>query len=285
MKSLSASYLSELAGDNQNRALMVKIIAANGTAITATTHDKPLTVDLGDGDGFQQYLPSYGISPSELAMNKGFATDDVELVGEYSDLIEEVSIAGGLYTSGDVYLFEVVWDNLAAGLNPKFKGYISHARSLGDRFTLIVKSEIQKFQQTQGRVITAYCTATHGDDKCKRVVPDFAGQITSVTDSYSFVTDVVQADDFFTNGELEFTSGDLTGVKVVKVFAYLNTGAVTLWTPPPLAPEVGDNIIIREGCPKTLPACVARSNAINFRAYPFFPGSDAILTYQLPQSS
>jgi hypothetical protein len=111
--------------------------------------------------------------------------------------------------------------------------------------------------------------------------------ITAVTNAMRFAVSYTggdQADDFFNTGEIEFTSGALDGTIAENLFKWDSTGAGTaslvLMVPLPDAPEVGDTLLVRQGCPKTRAACKLRQpggDAAPFQGFPDVPGEDILL--------
>lgn len=99
--------------------------------------------------------------------------------------------------------------------------------------------------------------------------------LTTVTNRSTFILTELAGfpDNSFTGGEIEFTSGDLDGVK-----ATIKTqvaGTITLFEELAFLPLIGDTLTATVGCRKRLTEdCVGVfENSTNFQGFPFVPGS------------
>jgi uncharacterized phage protein (TIGR02218 family) len=105
----------------------------------------------------------------------------------------------------------------------------------------------------------------------------FTGSVTGVTSTRVFTdTAQAQADDYFVEGSVLFTSGGNAGYeRKCKAFA---SGQFTLATPFPFAIEVGDGFTAVAGCRKRLMEdCKAKfDNVLNFGGEPHIVGTDAL---------
>ncbi len=101
-----------------------------------------------------------------------------------------------------------------------------------------------------------------------------SGTITSATnDRVFFDTSRLEADGFFDQGKITFTSGLNIG-RSMEVKSYLNTGGqIDLVIPMVEAVQVGDAYTLHAGCSKDFQtACKTKfDNTINFRAFPHVP--------------
>lgn len=90
------------------------------------------------------------------------------------------------------------------------------------------------------------------------------------------------ADDWFSGGVLNWTSGGNSG-RTARVVAHAKRdGAVTLtlWPGAGFAPAAGDAFQVTAGCDKSFATCKAKfANAANFRGFPHLPGNDAGYSY------
>jgi uncharacterized phage protein (TIGR02218 family) len=193
-------------------------------------------------------------------------------------------LIGGRFDDAVARLFIVNWASLASSPAKLLYGPVVLAEAMGGRFRLSIHSEISKFAQTTGRLITAYCDADFGDARCGYTVTPLAATVTAVTDERNFTVSFTgsYANDYFNKGTVTFTAGALNGTRPVEVFDWTSGGAIALWTGPPEAPEIGDTLELRQGCGKTRAACLVYDNVINFRGFPDVPGSDQVLKYPNP---
>jgi uncharacterized phage protein (TIGR02218 family) len=277
-----------LAGRAHTRCTCLRLDLADGSTLAITDHDIDISFDIGDGA--VTYSASTGVLPSDIALSCGFGTDDVEVVGPVTEtgLTTRAAILGGRFDDAVARLFMIDWSQQANEEIALMRGVVAGATVEGSRFRLTVNSEIAKFRQDIGRVITAYCDADFGDARCGYTVTPLAATITAVTDERAFTVSYsgTYATGFFNMGTVTFTSGDLSGIRPVEVFTFTSGGAgagsVALWLGLPETPAVGDTLQLRQGCGKTRAACLAYDNVVNFRGFPDVPGSDQVLRYPNP---
>lgn len=290
MRTLSANLTSHLAKRAHTRCAMLRLDLVGGDTLAVTDHDKSLAFDLGDGEA--TYTPRTGIMPSDLSLSVGFEPDDIEITGPLVETATEdwhvtrAMILGGKFDDAVARFFQVNWDDLTAGAIKLLKGYVVLAEVQGAKFKLTINSEISKYKQEVGRVITAYCDADFGDARCGYVRTPLAATVASVTDetTFSVTFSGSYADDYFNKGTVEFQTGELAGGRPVEVLDWSSGGVVTLWTGLPEAPQVGDTLNLYQGCEKTRTACMAYDNILNFRGFPDVPGTDQVLKYPNPGS-
>lgn len=290
MRTLAAGMTSHLATDTHTRCGMLRLDLVDGSTVAVTDHDRTLSFDLGDGAA--SYSPRTGILPSDLSLSTGFDADEVEITGPVVDTATEdwhvtrAAVLGGRFDDAVARYFQVNWKSLASGPIRLLKGYVVRAEVSGSRFKLTIHSEISKFRQETGRVITAYCDADFQDMRCGYSEAADALTVTAVTDSrlFSVGNTSSRADDYFNRGTVTFTSGALVGTRPVEIQDFATSGAVSLWTDLVEAPQVGDTVELRRGCGKTRADCMAYNNIINFRGFPDVPGTDQVLRYPNPSS-
>ena len=103
--------------------------------------------------------------------------------------------------------------------------------------------------------------------------------VTGVTSNAVFTIADVQADDYYGQGEVKFTSGNNNGLPPLKVKSYTGSPlAVTLHQSARKTVQVGDTLDIIPGCRKRYDDdCVTKfSNGNQFGGSPQTPGSDVI---------
>lgn len=126
-------------------------------------------------------------------------------------------------------------------------------------------------------IFQAPCLNTVYDGACLASRPSFTFNGTVASGGggptiLGFNTNLTQADDYFTQGALTFTSGANNGLeRAVKLYRNAS-GALQLVLPLPAAPTVGDTFSISAGCDLTMTTCTNRfNNLIHFRGQPFTP--------------
>ncbi len=282
-RTLGGPLTSHLATSAHTRARMLRLDLKDGTTLGITTHDRPILFDLGDGA--ITYSPDTGILPSAISLSEGFDTDNYEVTGPISDDVTLDAVIGGRFNHAGARLFEVNWKSLGSGAIKLFAGNVSEANVAGGKFVFQIRNYLDKFNQTQGRVITPYCDADLGDARCQATFVSITGTVTAVTDSMRFTVSFTgsYADDFFNAGLVEFLTGDLAATAGVEIFDWTAAGGLTLFMPLSGSPIIGDTLTIKQGCPKIRAACRDLfDNIINFRGFPEVPGSDQVLKYPVP---
>lgn len=283
MRTLGA-LATHFAGTAHTHCAMLRLDLVDGTTLAFTDHDRELSFDLGDGA--VTYSPDTGILPSDLSLSAGFDADDMEVSGPIGDVVTRAAVLGGRYDEAVVRYFWVNWADLTQGSAKLVKGRVVMATVEGGRFKLTVHSDMSRFQQSIGRVISAYCNADYGDARCGLTIVPLSATVSAVTDERVFTVTFTgtYANDYFNKGTATFTSGALNGCRPVEVFDWTSGGLITLWASLPEAPQIGDTLELRQGCGKTRDACMTYSNIVNFRGFPDVPGSDQVLSYPNPGS-
>ena len=284
-RSLSAGMIAHLAGSAHTRAVCLRLDLADGSVLAVTDHDRALSIDLGDGA--VSYSPATGILPSDLATACGFSASDVEVRGPVTEtgLTTLAALLGGRFDDATARLFEVNWADLSHGVLRLLNGYVALVTVEGSQFRLTIHSEVSRFTQTIGRVISAYCDADFMDARCGYSEAALTATVSAVTDEreFSVTYSGTFINDYFNRGTVTFTGGALAGTRRVEIFDFASggagAGALALYAPLAQAPLVGDTLTIKRGCGKTRAACLAYGNVINFRGCPDVPGTDQVLKY------
>ena len=87
-----------------------------------------------------------------------------------------------------------------------------------------------------------------------------------------------QADAYFENGAITFTSGANSGLTRRVYQSFNASGAVTVRPAFPTAPANGDTFTIYPGCDKTQATCIGKFNNLpHFAGFPFVPVAEATL--------
>lgn len=211
-RTIGANLATHLATRTHTRVKMLRLDLADGTAIGVTDHDRVLNFDLADGA--IDYDPETGILPSAIALSEGFDADNFEVTGPIGDTVTLVAVLGGRFNRATVRLFEVNWNALADGAAELIKGYVASARVAGGRFIFEIRSDVDRFNQDIGSVITPYCEHDLGDAGCGYPVrPGLWQAATGVAvrgDWDAKVGDVVRPSTF-TGFDYECTTAGTTG--------------------------------------------------------------------------
>lgn len=284
-RTLAGGLVSHIATDTHTRCAMLRLDLTDGTVLAVTDHDRTLNFNLGDGA--VDYSPATGILPSDLSLSTGFDADDMEVTGPIGDVVTRAAVIGGRYDDAVARYFQVNWASLASGAIKLVRGRVVLAEVQGGKFKLTIHSEISKFAQQVGRVITAYCDADFGDARCSKTPETLAATVSAVTDERAFTVTFAgtKAADFFNRGTVTFLTGALTGTRPVEVFDFgggTGSSTVTLWNGLAEAPAIGATLTLTQGCGKTREDCLAYGNVLNFRGFSDVPGTDQVLKYPNP---
>jgi hypothetical protein len=150
----------------------VKIKMADGTILALTNHDEQKTVDIGDGDGSQTYLPDDGVDFSDARMANDLAVDAIEVLGAIdSARIREDDLHNGRYENAVVTMFQARWDDIAAGQKIEFVGPIGIVKSSHDEYTAEVLSLLAHFPKRISYTITGQCPKSFGSTSATERYP------------------------------------------------------------------------------------------------------------------
>lgn len=118
----------------------------------------------------------------------------------------------------------------------------------------------------------AGCKNTLFDGQCalSREAYAVAGTVEVGTTLARIFCNISQPQGYFSQGVLEFTSGDNAGVK--RTVRLHESGSILLTLPLLDLPEIGDQFKLYPGCDKRLDTCINRFNNFDhFRGEPFIP--------------
>lgn len=291
MRTLTAGMSGHISGTAHTRCNMLLLVLRDGTNIGVTDHNKDLAFDLGDGA--VTYQSGTGILTSDVSLQAGLDADNYEVTGPLRDTgdFTKERIIGGRFNRARAYLFQVNWKSLGAGPIKLMAGNASEARIQGGQFTLEVRSDCDRFNQTVGRLLMNMCDADFGDARCGITPESITGTVSAVTSAMEFSVTFAgsYADDYFNLGTCEFLTGDLAGTDRIEIFDWTSGGAVTLFAPLAEVPAIGDTCTIKTGCSKArrssdpaVRTCEFYDNVLNFRGFPEIPGTDQVIKPAIP---
>jgi uncharacterized phage protein (TIGR02218 family) len=189
------------------------------------------------------------------------------------------SIQNGLFDGSDLTLYRAfmpTYGNTSAGTLIWFVGRTADITFVSSFATFNVNSHLELLNISMPRnLFQAGCVNTLYDASCGLAQGDFevsdaAGVGTQAGTIYTTLT---EATGWFNQGKIQFTSGPCDGLwRTVKAYVNSGTSIVTLTSPFPVSPEVGDTFLIYPGCDKTQSTCETKfSNLDNFRGFPYIP--------------
>lgn len=279
MRPLSPAQIAELAQTATFAGECLVLAARDGTRARFTSLDEPQTINLGFGAGDEVCADSMQLSAITLAT--GLDASFAEVTGPVGPVLTRAALDGGKWTDAEAWLVRV-WPGIA-GWAPILRGHVREVRIEEPRFVLQIRNQADNLNQALEQLVSGYCRWRFGSAQCGGAPVTVAATVDAVADPLRLTVLYAgsYADQYFQFGEVEFTSGPLDGVISEAVFSFdqiaPGAGSLVLDTPPPQEPAPGDNLVLKQGCPKIRPACIARQGtATNFGGEPDVPGSEAL---------
>lgn len=277
-RTIPGPLAAALSASPRRAAECLVVEARDGTRARFTSWDRPLTIDLGLGDGAETCAA--GMTLSTLTLTAGLDASSFEVEGPLRAPITRVAVLGGRWRSARAWLVRV--SPGVAGVAPIMAGRVADYRVEGSRFVFEVRNAVAALNQVQGRVLSPYCDAQFGDARCGVARTPVACTVVAVESALRFTASIAgdHPDAWFNLGAAAFTTGALAGVEMEVVGYDGDLAVVELFEPLPEAPQVGDALNLYRGCSKLMiaddpdvPTCVSYSNGANHRGFREVPGS------------
>lgn len=303
MKTASVALQAHLAQGQTTLAWMWKLVRRDGTVYGFTTHDLPISYDMGTGEGLITYEAFTGYTTSAQTGRSDLSVDNAEFTGFLiSDSLLESEIRAGLFDNATLCVFVVNWSDLTQGHCLVRSGTLGVIKMKNGVFTAEIRGLSHRLTTTIGDTFGPVCRATFGSGLngidlnsqwlCMVDVTLYrqAGSVQSVPDATHIVptAGLLQVGsptpanpapaNWFADGIVTFTSGSLDG-ESFDIKAWDGT-TLTLFLPLPSAPAHADTFVIEPGCNHTAFDCELKyQNIANLRAENFLPGEDSVLDY------
>jgi uncharacterized phage protein (TIGR02218 family) len=276
MKTLPANLVAHYAQQVTTLCLIWTVTRRDGQVYRFTDADRDLVFNGAT------YLSTAGYSAASVRASGDFAVDSTEAqTMESASGLTAASVEAGLWDGATVRLARINYAAPADGEEVLRVGTIGEMRLERGQISVEIRGLLQALQATTGRVILPLCDAKLGDARCgvNLAALTVAGTVTSVVSRVRFVASgLAQAADYFSKGEVVFTSGANAGARM-EVNLHQAGGDITLALPMPADILVGDAFTVSPGCRKRLdPDCKTKfNNVVNFRGFPHIPGLDEML--------
>ena len=280
MKSTNPALLAHCALGTTTLSLLVKLTRKDGFVLGVTDYDQDITY------GGVTYARTLSVNASEMVSTAALDVDNLNVTGFLDTLgIDEADIAAGLWDFCEVRCYRVNRADLSTGDEKLTRGWFGELSTEGNSFSNEVRSLTQKLQSRVVELVSETCSAELFDARCKVVKTEGVNQFTGVAVSSvtapqrQFVcSGLAQADDFFTNGYVLWTSGFNEGLEK-EIKKHLAGGDILLQEPMPYEIVPGDEVTIWAGCLKRFNEDCGdkHDNRENFRGYPQVPGNDAVI--------
>jgi uncharacterized phage protein (TIGR02218 family) len=280
MRDWTTEFKSYLADDNEI-ALCLKLTLSSNTIIRLTDRDTNITV------GADTYISDQGFFTSVFDSSIKNSADTYELnLPYYEDGIVKTDLLAEEMKGASFELYLCPVSDLSLGLALLFSGTIGQHTIKDQDFDLELRSLSHKFQNNVGEVYSPLCRVKrfgYGQCGVGLIVADYteSGTVASVLSNKKFTcTDIVSparvlVDDWYSSGEVIWTSGDNNGlIHRVRFHTYdAGTHTIELEYPSNYVFAVGDTFDIVAGCNRTRERCFVFNNVINMQAEPDMPGS------------
>jgi uncharacterized phage protein (TIGR02218 family) len=260
------------------------------TAIGATSHSQDLTLPGHAGVTFKS---SRGGVPTEVDAEAGHESAGLQVESVFDDeAITKEALEEGEWSGAKFEVYTVNLKALGMGQLIEFAGRVGRTQTEGPTFNAEARPLTFVGQSQIGRLVVATCDVRHFadkylEDRCKldpaaTLLDGGAitktGAVTAAADGSEFVdSSRTEGADYFTNGELTFTSGPLSG-RTYEVREYDATSKKFVFRrAAPVRIGVGWAYSAKRGCPRTKEFCsTVAGNIINHRGDPFITNVEKI---------
>lgn len=279
-RTIPALLLAEMQSSTPRLANGILIQRPDGAqlALTSGDRDQAITGIPLDGvaTGAITYLSTPGLSVSNIRSTEGLDVDNLEGTLIDSGLVVHGDIVRGLWFGAAWSLFVYCFADVSMGFAVIKVGHIGNIKPLTGKFVVEFRDLRQYLQAEQADVLGKDCHYDFADARCtkNKAASTVTGTVTSAA-SVQVFTDTVrtEADDWFGNGEFQWTGGPNTGVRT-KVKTYTGaTKTFTLAIPMASAIGAGDTYSVVAGCRKrrTEDCATKHGNVLNFGGAPDKP--------------
>lgn len=279
-----------LSGQTAGAAVEVELTQAIA-AIGATSHGHDLTLPGHEGVAFKA---SRGGVPTTVDAEAGHESAGLQVESVFDDdAITKESVEEGDWSGAKFEMFTVNLRALDMGQLVEFAGRVGRVQTEGPTFNAEARPLTYVGQAQVGRLVVVKCDVKHfadkylenrcGIDPASSLPGDggpvtVTGAVTAATDGGEFVdSSRTEGADYFSNGEVTFTSGPLAG-RTYKVREYDSAAKKFVFRrAAPVRIGVGWTYSAKRGCPRTKEFCSGvANNIINHRGDPFISNVEKI---------
>lgn len=273
MKTVPTALQNKLnAGEAQTLCQLWTITPRNSTTpVRLTDLDRDVTY------GGNTYKSSAGFFASAVELQAGGVPGDVDTTILFrSGLIERDAVELGLYNDAEGEILIIDYSAPEDGAITEFLGVV-RATLLPDNagavFTL--RGDTGNLDRPLTEVYTATCRADFGDARCGIDIDAHKAsfEVVGATGNV-FTSDLTDVDGHYALGTVAWLTGANAGLAQEVAQSLQSDGTVTLYYSPKMPIQAGDTGTIYRGCAKTVAACKAYANILNFRGEPYIPGPD-----------
>lgn len=276
MKTLAAGLAAHIATRDTTIAHALKVTRTDSQVFGFTSHDID---DVVDG---VTYSASPGLDVTDIVIAANAAVGNLELKTLHDGTLFTIKdVLGGVWRNAAFQIFRYNYASLAAGIDTLLAGTLGEFELRDNTLVVELRDLRQYLQQPVGEVSSKTCRYRLGDSRCRVNLVDFTetGTLTSVTSNQVFRdSSRGEAEDYFGEGEIEFTSGANDGIRA-KIKSYAANGTFTLALPLIGTVAIGDTYIAIAGCRKRLEDdCLPKfDNVLNFGGEPHRRGLNNVI--------
>lgn len=266
-----------------------EVTRVDGQVMRFTEHDQQIVFD------GNVYSPDAWADSSAIRSEKGLRVSDLEIQGVIdSSAVTAEDLHLGLYDGASIVVRVVDWGSPFAGAVMEFPYWVDSVEYDGERFVATIEGLGRWFQVKKNRIHGRTCPHDLFDSRCGlsdtgfkfvdcsvQSVPAGSGRTSFVIDGGSGTPTITGAlgADYFTEGEIRWTTGDNAGTKS-EIRQHDDDASgfypINLYLPTGKTIQVGDQFTIFAGDDKLAATCKAKFNNLEdgFGGDPFMPGTD-----------
>jgi uncharacterized phage protein (TIGR02218 family) len=279
MKPASPALMAILGSNQFFMADCYGFTLRDGTAVRYTSAERDLT-DPATGNVFAAGGPYF--ERSQVKFSAGVQVDELDIVvtAKPTDLLDGAAwfaaLTAGILDGAEIELYRAFmpsFGDTAAGLVTLFAGRVTEVDIGRSKATIKANTHLELLNlQWPWRLFQPGCARTLFDAGCGLAKSGFATawHVSAGSTAAILQTDCTQASGTASLGTLTFSSGALLGKSYG--IRQQDGGALTLTTPVPALPAMGDALMLYPGCDKTQSTCKAKfANLQNFAGFPYIP--------------
>lgn len=261
---------------------LFRITLSNGQILRHTNADMPV---VWDGQTYEAHKLIIKRGATRVAVGLDVDSNTLEIAAEPDYRLEGLqwseAALGGALDGARVVIERIFFSDWATpvGAVVIFSGRVSDVSGSRSAVKVDVKSDIELLNVSSPRnIYQSGCMRTLYDGGCKVNREKFTvnGRVTAnSTTGTELACNLTQADGWFNQGVIKFTSGRNAGLsRTVKEH---KNGRLSFALRLPFPPQSGDVFKIYPGCDKRQETCGKKfDNIVHFRGFPYIPAADTI---------
>ena len=251
-----------------------RIHRRDGVTLGFTAHDRDLWFDR------VLHRAAPGMLPAAIRRTADLSDDSAEMQGAFShDSISAQDLAAGRFDAARIEVGAVNWETLDDAI--LYRGEIGSVSEEGTQFSAELRSAKADLDIDIVPRTSPTCRATFCGPGCALSPLPFSHEVKVASvdlDNQRLALNGGPAPIDLVGGYARFVDRAKAGLRFEIVGAAGN--AIVLDNALDPATQVGDRVLVVEGCDHTLAICTNRfANAVNFQGEPHLPGNDLIARY------